>query len=778
MKVPTFTRQVRRTTDVGAQRMGVQASPQAASRGARAQAQFFDQVSRLGQTYMEAEYRAKNKAQEMEARNGSQKELNEARLVTEELSLTSPGEAESFWKQETGRIRNRYAGLIENEELRDQWGLLYDYNVENQSVGVRKAIRTQVIQRGQAAFVEREQDLLLRSSKGDMLAFKELFGDESAGTGGIYAEASQYGYLNPQQAADRKLSAKRDVTKQQIYNTIDNAGSSEELQELLDGLDDNPPAELMPSTVMSISDAIRSDIRSIEAAKKEAVRISQAVNKDMSDEKRASIEAAFDQAETLEDAQAMLTNIIANQANIELLTNSDLRAIKTYGRSTVSRLQTEQKSAVTSLKGVVRDLNTVMSQGIDPGRDQIIAVSQAAAELGSAGATLQPDISALADSRDYMLGLRQMDPVTMTFELQQQRENAEAATGQQQLVEVQKLEIAQKFSANMRTALKNDPIAWAAQVGVIEELPPLIPNTYVQDGAGGVALNPQFFEAVGKRLQASNLVAQKYGLTTAPIFTQAEKDIYKDNLINGSTSSRLQVLDAIVRGFGSRAPDALAELSNEKGAERYGYIGGLMVDGRMAAATDALQGMDIIKNSGAPQGFTPSMAEPEFLRTVGSALGNNTIAAGAAYDVAAAIYARRVQGRNKGNFMPEIWDESIQAAFGGSNGLGGIDEVNGVKTILPPQMTASDVENALNNITIEQINDPEISGQVVRPDDIENLGSYKLAPIVGGKYYVYRGDWGTAKFKYVTDVSSGVDDPGDPLIIDIEAWHNKYGGAQ
>ena len=69
MKVPTFTSQVRRTTDVGAQRMGVQASPQAASRGARAQAQFFDQVSRMGQTYLEAEYRAKNKAQEMEARN-------------------------------------------------------------------------------------------------------------------------------------------------------------------------------------------------------------------------------------------------------------------------------------------------------------------------------------------------------------------------------------------------------------------------------------------------------------------------------------------------------------------------------------------------------------------------------------------------------------------------------------------------------------------------------------------------------------------------------------
>jgi hypothetical protein len=198
----------------------------------------------------------------------------------------------------------------------------------------------------------------------------------------------------------------------------------------------------------------------------------------------------------------------------------------------------------------------------------------------------------------------------------------------------------------------------------------------------------------------------------------------------------------------------------------------------MAAATDALQGMDIIKNSGAPAGFTPSLAEPEFLKIVGPALGNNTVAEGAAYDVASAIYAKRIQGRNKGIFMPKIWDESVQAAFGGVNGLGGIDEVNGVSTILPSQMTAGDVENALNSMTIEQINDPEISGQVVRPTDIENFGSYKLVPIVGGKYYVYRGDWGAAKFKYVTDVSNGVDNPGDPLVIDIEAWHNKYGGAQ
>jgi hypothetical protein len=778
MKVPTFTSQVRRTTDVGAQRMGIQASPQAASRGARAQAQFFDQVSRLGQTYLEAEYRAKNKAQEMEARNGAQRELNQAALVTEELSLTSPGEAEVFWKNESGRIKNRYSGLIENDELRQQFELLYDSNVESQSVGIRKGIRNQVIQRGQAAFVERETDLALRSSKGDMLAFKELFGDESSGTGGLYAEASQYGYLSPQQAAERKLSQKRDVVKQQIYNTIDNAGNSEELQELLDGLDDNPPAELMPSTVMSIGDAIRSDIRSIDAAKNEAVRVAKAINKDLSDEKRAGIESVFDQAKTVEEAQALLTNIIANQANLELLTNSDLRAIKTYGRSTVSRLKTEQTSAVTALGSTIRDLNNVMSQGIDPGRDQIVAVSQAVAELGTAGSKLQPKISALADSRDYMLGLRQMDPIAMSFELEQQRANAEKATGQQQLVEVEKLKIAQQFATNMRTALKNDAIAWAAKVGVINELPPLIPNTYVQDGSGGVALNQEFFRAVGKRLQASNLVAQKYSLTTAPIFTQPEKDVYKDALENGSTSDRLQILDALVRGFGSRAPDALAELSNEKGAERFGYIGGLMVDGRMAAATDALQGMDIIKNSGAPAGFTPSLAEPEFLKIVGPALGNNTVAEGAAYDVASAIYAKRIQGRNKGIFMPKIWDESVQAAFGGVNGLGGIDEVNGVSTILPSQMTAGDVENALNSMTIEQINDPEISGQVVRPTDIENFGSYKLVPIVGGKYYVYRGDWGAAKFKYVTDVSNGVDNPGDPLVIDIEAWHNKYGGAQ
>jgi hypothetical protein len=264
-------------------------------------------------------------------------------------------------------------------------------------------------------------------------------------------------------------------------------------------------------------------------------------------------------------------------------------------------------------------------------------------------------------------------------------------------------------------------------------------------------------------------------LTTSPIFTQPEKDVYKDALENGSTSDRLQILDAVVRGFGSRAPDALREISNEKGAERFGHIGGLMVDGKMAAATDALRGMDIINNSGAPAGFTPSLAKPEFLRIVGPALGNNTTAEGTAYDVAAAIYARRIQGRSKGEFVPKIWDESIQSAFGESNGLGGIDEVNGTPTILPPQMTASDVENALNSITIEQINDPEISGQVVRPADIADFGGYKLVPAFAGKYYVYRGK---DAIKYVTDVSNGVDNPGDPLVIDIEAWHNKYGGAQ
>lgn len=778
MKVPTYTSQVKRTTNVGAQRMGVQASPQAASAGSRAAAQFFDQVSRVGQSYLEAEYRAKNKAQEMEARNGAQKELNEIILKTDEISRTDPAKAEAFYRDQTSRIGQKYSSLIDNEELRGAFELNFASNLESQSVSVRKGIRNQVIQQGAAAFQERETDLSLRASKGDMVAFDELFGSEKLGTGGIYAEASQYGYLTPSQAADRKLSMKRDVIKQQMYQSIDNAGNPEELQMMLDNLDDNPPAELMPSTVMSISDAIRSDIRSIEAARKEAVRVAKATDKELSDEKRASIEAVFDEATSVEEAQALLTNIISNQANLELLTNSDLRAIKTYGRSTVSRLKTQQNSAVTSLKGTIKDLKTIMSQGIDPGQEQIIALSQAAANLGSAGGELQSDIAALADSRDYMVSLRQMDPVTMQFELQAQRDIAERATGQQQVAEVEKLKIAQQFQANMKTAIANDPIAWAAKVGVIEQLPPLIPNTYAQDADGNVAINPEFFAAVGKRMQVSNLVSQKYGLTTQPIFTQAEKDIYKDILVSGSLQDRLQILDAVVRGFGTKSPTALAELSNEKGAERFGYIGGLMIDGRMSSATEALQGMDIIKDGGAPAGFTPTLAKPAFLEQIGPALGNNPIAQNAAYDVASAIYAKRIQGRNAGMFEPELWNESIQAALGANNGYGGVDTVNGATTVIPPTMTASMVESAMTSMTIAELNDPEISGQVIRAGDMENFGEYKLMPIAGGKYMVYRGVYGTPVFKYVTDASNGEDNPGNPIVIDIEQWQKKYGGAK
>lgn len=769
MKVPTYTSQVKRTTNVGAQRMGVQASPQAASAGSRAAAQFFDQVSRLGQTYMEAEFRARNKTQEMEARNGAQKELNEIIRVTDEISRTDPTKAESFYQDQTSRIGQKYSSLIENDELRGAFELNFASNLESQSVSVRKGIRNQVIQQGAAAFQERESDLSLRASKGDMIAFDELFGNEQLGTGGIYAEASQYGYLSPTQAADRKLSMKRDVVKQQVYQSIDNAGNVEELQMMLDDLDDNPPAELMPSTVMSIGDAIRSDIRSIEAARKEAVRVAKAIDKDLSDEKRASIEAVFDQAASVGEAQALLTNIISNQASMELLTNSDLRAIKTYGRSTVSRLRTEQTAAVTSLKGSIRDIKTVMSQGIDPGQDQIIAVAQAAANLGSAGAELQPDIAALAEVRDYAVGLRQATPKFMEQELVSQRAIAEEAEGQQQVTEVEKLKIAQQFQANMKTAISNDPIAWAAKTGVVDQLPPIIPSSFIQDEEGNVVQNPEFMSAVAKRRQISNLIAVKYDLTTKPIFTQAERSTFKDRLKNGDPTQRLDILQSIVRGFGADTQTALNEIADSDEVGVYGHIGGLILDGRNESAEDALRGITILEKGGPIMELTDATINLSFQQQVGTALEGQPEARGSLFNAAKAIYASRYGSQS---YNPSNYAKAVQAAAGRTpDGKGGLDPVNGAVTVIPSNMTSDDLENAIELITVENLINPEISGQNVSRqlvnDFKQNSSRFKVHPAPGtGAYYIYRGEMGTDSFRWMKDTN------GDVLLIDFKNFYD------
>ena len=93
MKVPTYTSQVQRTTEVGGQRMSVQASPGQFARGAEAAQRFYAQAEDAAFQYGKAELQQRNETQRLQALNESNKMLAESAQAAEQMAVNDPDSA-------------------------------------------------------------------------------------------------------------------------------------------------------------------------------------------------------------------------------------------------------------------------------------------------------------------------------------------------------------------------------------------------------------------------------------------------------------------------------------------------------------------------------------------------------------------------------------------------------------------------------------------------------------------------------------------------------------
>ena len=112
-------------------------------------------------------------------------------------------------------------------------------------------------------------------------------------------------------------------------------------------------------------------------------------------------------------------------------------------------------------------------------------------------------------------------------------------------------------------------------------------------------------------------------------------------------------------------------------------------------------------------------------------------------------------------------------ATGARGNLGGVQDVNGAKTILPSNMSSGRVENALETMTLEQLLDPEVSGQDLTEKDVKkiNQGEYRLMLVPEtGKHMLYRGTIGNR-----TDAKLSTEkDKREVIEIDFYNWQRKY----
>ena len=768
MKVPMYSEQVDRTRETPGRQMTVQASPQQFSKAADAAQQFYAQAQQASFQFAQIEAKQKNEGERLTALNESNRMLVESSTAAEQMAMNDPDSADQYMEDSINFYRDKFSQGISNETTRQQFLLQYDAQALKSQSAIRTATRDSRAKKTTAAWATRKIDLANQAASGDQGAARELFGDAELGIKSHFDIGVETGAITPGKAVTQADSTRTMVAKNRLIGHMDSLQTAEKLQQFSDALETGelPPelsadlALLLPSEIKTLKRAVQTEITSDKA-------LQQAADALLSDEKRLQNEQFFNDPEIpLEQKKEKLLSIAMSTPASLGLTSSDFRASITHGRARTNAMLSAVKSANTSIGKRQNEIDSILSDGFDPGVDVILALDSEIASLGSEAsqAVLQKQFE-LKQTYGTVNEMRAMGPVELERYIsdleQQSRGEVDSATAAI-------VKNGRTMLSKLSTRIADGDALGAAQDRGIIEMPALIPSLYTQDQEGNQVTNEEFFKAVAQRKEYASLVAQRFGLQTTQYLTKTEAQTYKSMLKEGSYVQRLSMLEALTKGFGAEAPAVLNQISNGKDVGVYGHIGGLLADGRNEAAEDALKGMDILERGGPIQGLTPSFTDMIFSQTTGSAFDGLVNARGSLEEAAKAIYAKRY---GTTSYNPSNFAEAIQAAAGRTaDGRGGISEVHGVNTIVPDNMNADDMENLVNGITVELLQNPEISGQVVSRKIANNIrsnqGSYKAHPAPGtGMYYLYRGEISTPSYQWVKDVN------GDPILIDFKKMH-------
>ncbi len=257
-------------------------------------------------------------------------------------------------------------------------------------------------------------------------------------------------------------------------------------------------------------------------------------------------------------------------------------------------------------------------------------------------------------------------------------------------------EFLRSFKASMQKAITEDGgLSWGNQNGQVRLQP--IDTSFAQP-------MPELAQA---RINDAVKVRDLYRPTpigtpsATPVFLlQAERDQIAANFDAAAPLQKLQMISNINQSFGDYASSVIAEIAPKVPA--MGHVAGLLSDGQGATAEKVVTGLTLLAAGNKPDGATPQMTEPFVREIVSSSLSFlpanvNAQLTTALNESAMAYYTGEASRRGVIEFDPALWQESVLAVTGydKATGRGGIQEVRGIQTMLPPTMTADDAENLL-----------------------------------------------------------------------------------
>jgi hypothetical protein len=325
----------------------------------------------------------------------------------------------------------------------------------------------------------------------------------------------------------------------------------------------------------------------------------------------------------------------------------------------------------------------------------------------------------------------------------------------------------------MITALNNDALQWGRDNGVIEEP---VENLFDEEGN----FDPNL---VALRNVNATTVEEHYNLSEPQYLTKNEVDSFKRIIkkkdLNPNT--KLAFVANFQKAWGGAAAAVFTQMG-EKDAHDMAALGSLVNAGRNDAALAIMKGMEEF-DAGLKLPSTAGLTSPEevFTAFITDDDGQNIFARMDPNDLDAMFTLAKAHFKGRGimEYDEDLFLESLNTVVGADGDRGGIREVRGQKTLLPPEMTADEVENFLDNLSTDIVNAMNIIvGET--PDDPDLKLSEALIYDIRNRNDDYVLKYFNADEYYIMDESRNgiVRYPnGDPFIINLYQMQLEFPNA-
>ena len=454
--------------------------------------------------------------------------------------------------------------------------------------------------------------------------------------------------------------------------------------------------------------------------------------------------ASFERLTSIEEKQDYIEKLNIRQLGPDG-TRDMAKSLQTKLNTEISRTQ----SLARDVKSDIKEQTRILTKGGTPSKAEIADLENKVSQFEMYDPELRQEMDNFEFLNERLTPMKLMTPLQVQQELLQ-IEQGVAGQGEAGLDTMQEVELASAARGllnEMTSAIEKDPLAYAARVGHIELAP----------------LNIDDPRMVADRVAQSRQIAGIYGITPTYL-TDAESDQMANVLSEGDSITKMAVLESVVTNFSDKSPDVFAQIAPKK--PELAHIGGLVKLKKMDVARVALQGIDRIEEGNKPIDFTPTNTNFMYQDATETAFNFQPEAKSATREVANAIYAQKAFERGLEVFDSALWEESINLAVGYDprTGKGGLQEVRGTITLLPPELDAGKMEDMLDEITADDIlqnTGLEVTSRQVRT--IQN--DAQLYAHSYGYYYMAVGEPGSPGFRWIAD------DRKNPVVIDVLKYY-------